>query len=421
MDNRPAVTFHTLGCKLNQAESEHLTRQFVEAGYRISTDDNADICVLNTCTVTHIADRKSRHILRLLRKRNPNALIVATGCYAERDPQKLMQTGIDLIVDNNQKMDLLKLIVDSLPENQGWSIDKSVNVGVGRARSFIKIQDGCNDYCTYCIVPFVRGRELCLPAEEIVNTIKDRLDTGYKEVILTGTKIGGYNHDGIDLKKLINLILRKTDIQRLHLSSLQPQEISNELLSLWQDSRLCRHFHIALQNGSETVLNRMGRRYSLSDYRKAISSIRQAISNPAITTDIMVGFPGESEQEFDESFQFCRDMNFAAMHVFSYSSRPGTLAKAMEGHIDDKKKKERSLRMLALAGESSLSFHKQFIGQIMKVLWENEAGSNSGIYTGLTDNYIRVYTYSTQPINNCIMSARLTKIYKQRLWGELII
>ena len=419
MDNRPVVTFHTLGCKLNQAETEHLTFQFAEAGYCIATDENADICILNTCTVTHIADRKSRHILRLLRKKNPNAFIVAAGCYADRDPQKLDQTGIDLVIGNNQKMDLIKLIEKNLADNQSRLNRSSTGNCFSRVRSFIKIQDGCNDYCSYCIVPLVRGQEVSLSADEIISQIKSRVAAGYNETILTGTKIGTYNYNGTDLQKLINRILNETDIKRLHLSSLQPQEISKELLGLWQDSRLCRHFHIALQSGSETVLQRMRRHYSLSDYNRAISMVRQSIPDPAITTDIMVGFPGESEKEFDETLQFCQDREFAAIHVFTYSPRPGTLAKDMDGQVNDRKKKERSLKMLALARESRQKFNKQFIGQITEVLWESEVGPYSGIYSGLTDNYIRLYTYSHQPINNQIISTRLIKKYKQGLWGEL--
>lgn len=420
MNNRPVVTFHTLGCKLNQAETEHLSSIFTEAGYRITTDANADICILNTCTVTHIADRKSRHMLRLLRKKNPNAFIVATGCYAERDPRMLIKTGIDLVVGNDQKMDLLSIIEGSFVENQSRKNRTDSGAGFERVRSFIKIQDGCNDFCSYCIVPFVRGKEVCLPAEEIIGQIKARVAAGYKEVILTGTKIGTYNYKGTDLEKLIERILNDTDVQRLHLSSLQPQEISKELIGLWQNPRLCRHFHIALQSGSETVLQRMGRRYSLSEYDQAVSIVRGAISDAAITTDIMVGFPGESDREFDESYRFCQDMGFAAIHVFTYSSRPGTPAKDMDKHIDDKKKKERSLLMLRLARDSIRSFHEQFIGRTMNVLWEKEINLDSGIYSGLTDNYIRVYTHSPRPIVNQIISIRLTKIYKQGLWGEQV-
>ncbi len=420
MDNRPTVTFHTLGCKLNQAETEHLASIFAEAGYHITADADADICILNTCTVTHIADRKSRHLLRLLRKKNPDAFIVATGCYAERDPKMLMQTGVDLVVSNDQKMDLLSKIENNFVENQSGDNRTISGAGFERIRSFIKIQDGCNDFCSYCIVPLVRGQEVCLPPEKIMEQIKARVTAGYKEIILTGTKIGTYKYNGTDLQKLIKHILNETDIQRLHLSSLQPQEISKELLTLWQNPRLYRHFHIALQSGSETVLKRMGRRYSLSDYSKAVSSVRNVISDPAITTDIMVGFPGESDKEFDESYRFCQDMDFAAIHVFTYSSRPGTMAKDMEKHIDDRKKKERSLLMLRLARESMRSFHKQFIGRTMNILWENEVNSNCGIYSGLTDNYIRVHTYSSQPIDNRIIPTRLIKIYKQGLWGKLV-
>ena len=417
---RKIVAFHTLGCKLNQAESELLARQFTEAGYRVVSGDGADIYVLNTCTVTHIADRKSRHLLRLWRKRNPEALIIATGCYAERAPQELAQVGADLVVGNEQKMYLLDELKGEPAPAARCSAEQLVAGVVSRVRSFIKIQDGCNDACAYCIVPQVRGCERCLPMADIVNEVKARVAAGYKEVVLTGTKIGAYKHNGANLKQLVEQILVVTGVERLHLSSLQPQDISPQLLNLWQDPRLCRHFHLALQSGSDAVLRRMRRRYSIADYRQAVSLIRKAVPDVAITTDIMVGFPGEGIEEFEESYRFCQEIDFADIHVFSYSPRPGTLAARMPGQVNDRLKKERSLRMLELARQSAHKFCQSFLGQSMMILWEKEVALGSGIYSGLSDNYIRVFTQSSEPLTNQFLPARLVRLHNQGLWGEVL-
>jgi threonylcarbamoyladenosine tRNA methylthiotransferase MtaB len=413
------VAFNTLGCKLNQAETELLARQFSEAGYCVVSGDGADIYVLNTCTVTHIADRKSRHFLRLWRKRNPQAFIVAAGCYAERVSQELSQFGADLVVGNEQKMHLLDLLKEvSIPVAR-CSAEKFVADGVSRVRSFIKIQDGCNDACAYCIVPGVRGREHCLPMADIINEVKARVAVGYKEVVLTGTKIGDYGHNGANLKQLVEQVLAVTGVERLHLSSLQPQDISTELLSLWQDPRLCCHFHLALQSGSDAVLVRMKRRYSVDDYRQTVSLIRKIVPDAAMTTDIMVGFPGESAEEFEESYRFCQEIDFANIHVFSYSPRLGTLAARMVGQVDERLKKERSLQMLELARQSAGKFCQRFLGQNMMVLWEKEVAPGSGLYSGLSHNYIRVFTQSSEPLTNQFCSVRVVRLHKQGLWGEV--
>ena len=417
MGRKLKVAFHTLGCKLNQAESELLARQFTEAGYRVVSGDGADIYVLNTCTVTHIADRKSRHLLRLWRRRNPEALIIATGCYAERAPQELAQVGADLVVGNEQKMYLLDELKGEPAPAARCSEEQLVTGVVSRVRSFIKIQDGCNDACAYCIVPQVRGCERCLPMADVVNEVKARVALGYKEVVLTGTKIGDYKYDGANLRQLVEQVLAATGVERLHLSSLQPRDISPELISLWQDPRLCRHFHLALQSGSDAVLRRMRRHYSVDDYRQAVFLIRKTVPDVAITTDIMVGFPGETAEEFEESYRFCQEIDFANIHVFTYSPRPGTLAARMSGQINDRLKKERSLRMLELAQRSIRKFCQRFLGQNMTVLWEKEVTQGSGVYSGLSNNYIRVLTQSSEPLTNQFRSVRLGRLHNQGVWG----
>ncbi len=417
----PKVAIHTLGCKLNQAESELIARRFAKVGYVSASEARADICILNTCTVTHIADRKSRHLVRLLRKRNPRALIVATGCYAEKTPTALTEVGADIVVGNEDKLRLVELIRGRDVFLPGYPEGQQAADGARRIRSFIKIQDGCNGVCAYCVVPQVRRREYCVPAVEIIGEIKARVADGYKEVVLTGTKIGTYNHEGIDLVQLLGRILTETAVERLHLSSLQPQEVSIELLSMWQDARLCRHFHLALQSGSDAVLKRMRRCYNIGDYQKAVSLIRHVVPGVAITTDVMVGFPGESTGEFEECYDFCRKLGFADIHVFTYSPRPGTLAAAMPGQVSDRLKKQRMRKMLGLAQQSAAEFGGRLLGQTAMVLWENVVSPGSGVYSGLAENYVRVFTRSHETLTNRLVPAKMLGLYKDGLWGEVTV
>ena len=413
-----------MGCKLNQAETESLANRFSKAGFQlVSPVDGADIYIANTCTVTHIADRKSRHWLRLARRRNPQALIIATGCYAQRNRQELARLA-DLIVDNKEKEHLLALTQTLSLEGRepGDSEAKQPQMppATVRTRSLIKIQDGCHSPCTYCIVPKVRPREYSLPASQIIDEVKQKVAFGYKEVVLTGTKVGSYRDGSTDLRDLVQRILGDTGIERLRLSSLQPSEISSEFLALWQDERLCRHFHLALQSGSETVLQRMRRSYSLDQYQRTVNLIKEMIPEVAITTDIMVGFPGESDEEFEQSYSFCQQAGFANIHVFPFSSRPETSAAGMPEQIKDEVKRERNQRMLELSRSSRRSFCEQFLGQTMPVLWEKETSPGSGIYSGLTGNYIRVFAHSEKPLDNEITPVKLVGFHNQGIWGELV-
>jgi threonylcarbamoyladenosine tRNA methylthiotransferase MtaB len=401
----PRVALETVGCKLNQAETQLLARQFAQAGYRlVQPDDGAYVYVLNTCTVTHVADGKCRRLINQARRRNPSALVVAIGCYVERARRELAQMrGVDLVLDNRQKMDLLLRLKEyGYPVHPG----ASSNQADFRTRAFIKVQDGCDNFCSYCIVPLVRGRGKSQPLENVISEVRNRVADGYQEVVLTGTEIGAYRHEGAGLKELLQHILAETGVARLRLSSLQPQEITPELLRLWADERLCRHFHLSLQSGSDAVLKRMKRRYSTGDYQRAVDLIRQAVPGVAITTDVIVGFPGETEAEFEQSYNFCKQMQFARIHVFSYSPRPGTQAALMHHQVENKVKRERSRRMLALGRACVRSFRKKFLGETMLVLWEKETG---GVWSGLTDNYIRVYNKSDQDLTNQMLPLKLVE------------
>jgi threonylcarbamoyladenosine tRNA methylthiotransferase MtaB len=405
MNRKPVVAIHTLGCKLNQAESESLAAGFAARGCTLTTGNTADVFVLNTCSVTHIADRKSRHLVRMLRNLNPQALIIVTGCYAEWDRDSLRKCGADIIAGNSDKMSVPDMVKGRI---KPVKILNEVAGPPSRVRSFIKVQDGCRNFCSYCIVPFLRKDVLSVPSGQVIREIRERVNEGFKEVVLTGTEIGSYDHNGSVLKDLIRVILEETGIERLHLSSLQPQEIDEGLLSLWQSPRLVRHFHMALQSGSDSVLKMMRRRYDTARYESAVGMIREMVPDVSITTDIMVGFPGETGAGFQQSFDFCQRMQFSAMHVFAYSSRPGTQAASMTDRVSEKIKKERSLLMLGLSARSMEQFSNRFIGQTMPVLWENEVKPGSRVFQGLTGNYLRVYTQSVYHIANTISAARLT-------------
>jgi threonylcarbamoyladenosine tRNA methylthiotransferase MtaB len=413
----PTVALDSLGCKLNQAEIQQLAQQLTQAGYRlVDSTEKADIYILNTCTVTHIADRKSRHLLRLARRRNPSARLVAVGCYAHRAPRELVEIeGVELVLGNDRKADLLSLLGGNDNLRQVASTSASMREG-GRTRAFLKVQDGCHNFCAYCIVPYVRTREESLPVAEIVAQVGEKVAAGFQEVVLTGTEIGTYHCDGTNLEGLLKRILQETNIRRLRLSSLQPPEISSGLIGLWRDPRLCPHFHLSLQSGSDTVLKRMKRRYTVADYRQAVALIRNSVPDVAITTDVIVGFPGETDAEFQESFEFCRQTQFARIHVFPFSPRPGTEAATMPRQVSAAVKKERSKQMLALAKESAKTFQRQFLGRTIEVLWEQPPG---GVWSGLTGNYIKIYTGNSDDLTNRLLPVKLVKINRDGVWGEV--
>ena len=412
----PTVAIETHGCKLNQADSDTLARQFVEAGYRLaSANDPADVYVLNSCTVTHVADRKARHSLRAARRRNPQATIIATGCYAQRSPEDLrLLDEVDIVAGNTDKATLVQMIADERDEALVPSVlgDEAVGIGPGvlKTRAMVKIQEGCDQVCAYCIVPKVRGRERSIPPEALTTEINRHVASGYKEIVLTGTQLGSYGFDleGTSLAKLLKRILSETDVVRLRVSSLQPQEIDEELLDLWSDSRLCPHFHIPLQSGSAEVLKRMRRRYTRRGYRDAVELVRQGVPDVAITADVIAGFPGETAAEFEETFDICEEMAFADAHVFPYSPRPGTSAAYLNDRVAPQVKSERVRRLLGLVEAQARQFRKSILGGVRPVLWETtRTFGGQTRWSGLTDNYVRVVAPSDRELTNCITQARL--------------
>ena len=415
-----SVALETLGCKLNQAESESLGRRLGQVGFQlISSSKDADVYVLNTCTVTSVADRKARQRVRQVRRGNPKVLIAAVGCYVERSAEDLLRAGADLVLGNDEKEqlpDLLKVEVDRRGGCVGHSAGDDYS---GRTRALVKIQSGCKGPCNFCIVPQVRGEERCVPAGDVVREVGKRVAEGYREVVLTGTKIGCYWWEGVGgLESLVEEVLAETGVERLRLSSLQPQELMPQLLKLWEDSRLCNHLHVALQSGSDNVLRRMGRRYTTKDFRGSVSLVREMIPGVAITTDVMVGFPGESAEEFEETYCFCEEIEFARIHVFPYSARPGTAAGKIGNQVDGNTKRDRAQRMAVLTTQSANRFAERFLGQTLPVLWEQE--TQTGIWSGLTGNYLRVFASSGEALGGQCMPARLEYPCDGGIWGELV-
>jgi threonylcarbamoyladenosine tRNA methylthiotransferase MtaB len=415
---RITVALDTIGCKLNQADTELMARQFADAGYHlVAATGGADIYILNTCTVTHVADRKCRQRLRLARRQNPEALIIATGCYAERAHQEIARLGgVDLIAGNKHKTHLVGLVEKTGRPGKLMPLDGCSSGYVGpKTRAFIKVQDGCRTPCAYCIVPLVRGGESSVPAGQVVAEVRQRVSLGYQEVVLTGTKVGTYRCDGVDLVVLLQRILSETGVSRLRLSSLQPREISPGLIALWRDQRLCRHFHLSLQSGSDSVLGRMKRVYTTADYQRVVSFIREVVPEVAITTDVITGFPGETPEEFEQSYEFCRQLGFARIHVFPYSPRSGTEASRLPQTVVANVKRARSERILALAKTSADSFRRRFLGRRMMVLWEKQ--TTDGAWSGLTDNYIKVYTRSDEDLTNRLLPVTLAEVRGDGVWG----
>ena len=418
------VAIHTHGCKLNQADSQALARQFREAGFRIvDASAAADIIVLNTCTVTSTADAKARQFLRAARRRNPEAVVVATGCYAQRSPAELEKLqGVSLVVGNDAKHDLVKSARSALrgrsvpsPKVQG----KETQAG-GRTRAMVKIQEGCDQVCAYCIVPRVRGRERSIPAEKLIAEIDRHAAEGFREVALTGTQLGSYGFDlpGMDLRCLLDRVLAETRVERIRVSSLQAHEITPQLLDLWQDSRLMPHFHIPLQSGCDRVLRRMRRRYDTAQFADTVELVRRKFPNAGITTDLIVGFPGETGACFVESRDFARAMQFSDIHVFPYSPRPGTSAFHFRDTVAEPEKRERMAEMLALSAVSKYRFRESQLGCVRPVLWER--ASSGGSWSGLTDNYIRVRASTENAIGNCITNALLVGLEEGSVRAEVL-
>ena len=453
------VAIHTHGCKLNQADSQSLARRFREAGYRVvEPSAPADVVVLNTCTVTATADAKARQFLRAARRRNPAAVVVATGCYAQRAPSELEGLAeVSLVIGNTGKTGLvesanaaLEAQIPSLdaptpsfprkrestqpagerpqhphpnppPEGERIVVEGEGTRTIGRTRAMVKIQEGCDQVCAYCIVPKVRGRERSIPPEAIIAEINRHSGDGYREVALTGTQLGTYGFDlpNTNLQRLLERILDETAVERLRVSSLQAHEITALLQELWRDTRLMPHFHIPLQSGCDSTLRAMRRRYDTAQFAASVELVRRLYPGAGITTDIIVGFPGETAADFAASLGFAETMQFSDIHAFPYSPRPGTSAVYFKEQVAEPEKRARMEEMLALSAESRFQFRESQLGTVRPVLWERASGSG-GIWSGLTDNYMRVRAASDSPLSNRITNARLTGLEGDWVLAEVV-
>lgn len=412
------VHLRTLGCRLNQSEIDNMARQFRQQGHEIVDDPKqADWMVVNTCTVTQDASRSSRHLVRDLHRTNETAQITVTGCYAQIAPDEIqVLPGVARVVDNLAKDHLVETVTGQKLEPFDLEpISRHDRLGAhGRTRAFIKVQDGCDNACTFCVTTIARGAGRSRSLDEILHEIRYLHSIGYQEAVLTGVHLGSYGHDLGDADGLLHLtqaILNETNIPRLRLSSLEPWDLSPGFFDLWSNPRLCRHLHLPLQSGSDATLKRMLRRTNQVQFRALVEAARACIPGLNITTDVIVGFPGETDEEFAMSEGFIREMNFAGMHVFRYSKRPGTAAARMKGHISENVKKVRSARLIAMAAEGEQHFAEQFTGQTLDVLWENVAGATEDgfINVGYTDNYIRVRCIHPRALTDHIIPARMER------------
>ena len=401
------AALHNLGCKVNAYETEAMQQLLEEAGYEIVPfQEKADVYVINTCSVTNIADRKSRQMLHRAKKMNPDAVVVAAGCYVQAAGEELKKdAAIDVIIGNNRKKDLVPLL-DEYFAGKHVEEDPLIDIGKTReyealhinkiadhTRAFIKIQDGCNQFCSYCIIPYTRGRVRSRKPEEIMEEIKGLVDRGYREVVLTGIHLSSYglDLDGITLLDLMVKIDKIQGLERLRLGSLEPRIVTEEFTRTLAGLRtICPHFHLSLQSGCDATLKRMNRRYTTEEYEKGCQILRKYFDRPAITTDVIVGFPQETEEEFAQTVEFLKRIHFYEMHVFKYSRRAGTRAADMPGQLTENQKGQRSDVLLKLDQEMSLEYRKSFLGEEKEVLMEEKIVIDGTEYlVGHTREYVK--------------------------------
>jgi len=423
------VYIDTVGCRLNQSEIETYAWQFRAAGHTLVSDPaEADLTVINTCTVTTAAAADSRKKIRGA-ARARSGEVIATGCWATMEPQNARTLPkVSRVVPNISKGGLVSEILQIPLESFDLDpVEREPIPGARlRTRAFIKVQDGCNNHCTFCITTVARGSGYSRTIVEIINDIQAAHLGGAQEAVLTGVHLGSWGSDfdkPQHLKSLVEAILRETDLPRLRLSSMEPWDLDEDFFRLWGNNRLARHLHLPLQSGCATTLRRMARKTTPDEYAHLIKFARSTIPNAAITTDVIVGFPGESDAEFEESLAFVKSMNFAGGHVFTYSARPGTAATRMSDHVPHEVRKSRSAQMRAVFEESQAVFQQRFVGENMSVLWESATSLGPGGWTisGLTDNYLRVRAEADQRFWNLITPVKLTQLTKQGLVGQLLL
>ena len=423
------AALHNLGCKVNAYETEAMQEMLEQNGYEIVPfQEGADVYIINTCTVTNMADRKSRQMIHKARKMNPEAVVVAAGCYVQTaEMQEKLDPDIDIVIGNNRKQDLIRILaeywkeetlhpeqveelidINHTKEYENLTLDRTAE----HTRAYIKVQDGCNQFCSYCIIPFARGRVRSRKAQDVTDEVRRLAENGYKEVVLTGIHLSSY---GMDLEKeedllhLIQSVHEVEGIERIRLGSLEPRIITEEFAeTLASLPKICPHFHLSMQSGCDETLKRMNRRYTSAEYFEKCEILRSAFEHPALTTDVIMGFPQESEEEFEITRKFIEKVNFYETHVFKYSKRQGTKAAAMEGQIPEPVKGTRSAELIRIGKEHKKAFESWYIGKEIAVLFEEEIERDGQkIWVGHTREYIKVALQSEENLQNCIRKVQI--------------
>lgn len=434
------IAFYTLGCKVNQSDTASMEKLFREAGFTIvDFEQPADIYLINTCVVTNMGQSKSRKMIRRAAKRDPKPLIVVTGCYPQTSPDEVAHIdGVDLLIGNQDRSKVVELVQQRLQEDeaeQAVPLNAVHELPIGRSfeameaavdesrdRAFLKIQEGCDQYCSYCIIPYARGHLRSRSLESIREETQRLVDQGFKEIVLLGIHLGCYGKEdgqGYRLSDAVTAALSVPEVRRVRLGSLESVEVEDALLQVMQeDSRLCAHLHLPLQAGCDATLKRMHRPYTTADFAGLLERIRSLVPGVAITTDVIVGFPGETEEDFQASLDFIRSCQFSKIHIFPYSQRKGTPAAVMPGQLSNKEKQERVHRLEVIDAEGHEAFRKTLLGAESSVLWEQV--NKEGYWEGLTPGYIRVYTHSDQDLEGKITPVRLDSLFEDGMNGVII-
>lgn len=418
------AALHNLGCKVNAYETEAMQQILEEAGYEIVPfSEYADVYVINTCSVTNMADRKSRQMLHRAKKQNPDAIVVGAGCYVQtKEAQALVDESIDIVIGNNKKHELVPMlreyeashrktacVADINHEKQAYE-ELSLSRTAEHTRAFIKVQDGCNQFCTYCIIPFARGRVRSRELPDVLQEIRTLAKSGYREVVLTGIHLSSYGVDnGETLLHLIEAVHELEGIERIRLGSLEPRIVTDAFAKrLSELPKICPHFHLSLQSGCDTVLSRMNRRYDTAEYEAGCALLRRYFEHPAITTDVIAGFPGETDEEFETTERYLERIHFYEMHIFQYSRREGTKAAAMPDQVPETVKKERSEKLLALGHKMSEQFRRYYLGRQVTALLEEEFfHDGKRYYTGYTKEYVKVAVETEKDLSNTFVTGTL--------------
>jgi threonylcarbamoyladenosine tRNA methylthiotransferase MtaB len=429
------VAFFTLGCKVNQYETGAMSEIFENAGYQVvDFDAPAEVYVINTCTVTGMSDRKSRNIIRKAKKNNPDSFVIVVGCYAQTSPEEVESIpGVNMVVGTKDKGKIIEFLED-IKSGSGRvnyvgdiadfkNFEKlDVTSYKDRTRAILKIQDGCNNYCSYCIIPYARGPIRSRAREDVIREVRGLAQNGFKEIVLTGIHLASYGKDiGSSLLEIIKDIHDFHGIERIRLGSIEPTTVKMEFVeSVKSLSKICPHFHISLQSGCDETLKRMNRKYTTRDYKNVVKLLRDNIPDVSITTDIMVGFPGETDDEFNETLGFLQEISLTKMHVFKYSSRKGTAAASFKNQVNADKKEERSSILLKLSDKNLFDYNKRMEGRVVPVLFEQELGLDSGKMEGLTMNFSRVVAEANSDIKGNIYKVKLMEVREDYILGNIL-